>query len=147
MKLLTRRRERQHQRRPDTWREAHGLNRAEDVEEPEREIPVPPQAGAELPEIAEALLRGPLQRSGQFDAARRANELLAARRVDEAVGVMRRVAESLLQAGSLTLAERYREWAASSFEHAGRPRQGAQLLIDVAYGQALCTNGRFNRRR
>jgi tetratricopeptide (TPR) repeat protein len=117
---------------------AHGLNQAVDAGsgEPALEVPVPPHAGDELPEIAEALLRGPLQRALQFDNARRANELLADGDVDEAVAVMRDVAEALRAAGSLTLAERYREWAALSLEHAGARDRAAELLVEVAFAQA-----------
>lgn len=99
-------------------------------------IPVPPQA-TELPEIAAALFRGPLQRAGALPDAERANELLAADDVHGAATAFETVAQALEGSGSHALADRYREWAAGHLEAAGQPHLAGEVLADVAYRLAL----------
>jgi hypothetical protein len=114
-----------------------GGGSAERPPDTDESVPVPAQVEDEIAEIAKELLRAPLQRAGKLEAAARANDLLESGDAEGAAKAMRDVAEGLRKAGSLTLAERYRDWAALSLTESGGGDRATELLVEVAIAQAL----------
>lgn len=101
-------------------------------------VPTPEQASQELPEIAQALFEAPLRRSGQLEAADRANDLLSGGDVEGAVAEMETIAFELRNAGNGSLADRYLEWAADEVEKSGgkgSEEASFKLLVDASLGQ------------